>query len=525
MWIGIGNSIFRFGEGVNWSAYWATRTPSDLVLTVVSDTRIDGAFTINGTGQDGHKVYISTDNVTFTLLDTLTGTDNTFSKTGLTAGTHYWFKVSAYKGTNESSYCVERDDVTFPTILLDSNTVLFSNPVESNITKDSSNRVGQVTSIIGVNNLVQGTQASKPLWNMVETLRFDGTDDFIQTALITFAQPAYLYFVGKQQSWTLNDRVVDGGPGGNAIALNQGFVNPGMYLNAGTPWPDIIYNNNMELHRNFVVRVLYSGVNSKIKINALAAVTANAGTNAPNGITLGATRQGTGVWWNGEIKGFIARKSSDSDANSDIIYNYLLEKYFTGRNVNMVWEGHSMINLVEVDGDIPVTDYTESKLYENYNLKLRHSCNVAVGGATIANIVTRYATSVAANKNTTTGVKNYLVIWIGCNEIHGGMSGSDAYDALHTYVDQTITDGWIPIIITMTKYAADSTTERDAYNNLIKANTDWQYIVDVDQIPELIDNTNETYFNADHIHLISAGSERLANTLYQKIYQAIEDNN
>lgn len=102
-WI-IGKGIgvpFRLGGSGLGSTYWLTRTPSDLVLTVVSDVRIDGTFTINGTGQDGHKVYISTDNTTFTLLATLIGTDNTFSATGLTA-TLYYVKVTAYKGSSES---------------------------------------------------------------------------------------------------------------------------------------------------------------------------------------------------------------------------------------------------------------------------------------------------------------------------------------------------------------------------------------------------------------------------------------
>lgn len=89
-------------SGINWSSYWATRTPSGLVVTDISDSEIDGTFTINGTGMDGHYVYISTDNITFTLNQTLTGADNTFQTTGLTANTIYYFYIKAYKGTHES---------------------------------------------------------------------------------------------------------------------------------------------------------------------------------------------------------------------------------------------------------------------------------------------------------------------------------------------------------------------------------------------------------------------------------------
>lgn len=75
--------------------------PSNLVLTVVSDTEIDGTFTEGSTNQDGFRVYISTDNVTFTEKTTVLS--GSFSATGLTANTLYYFKIVAYKGINESN--------------------------------------------------------------------------------------------------------------------------------------------------------------------------------------------------------------------------------------------------------------------------------------------------------------------------------------------------------------------------------------------------------------------------------------
>ena len=86
--------------GINWDSWWSTRTPSNPVLTVVNETRIDGTFTINGTGQDGHKVYISTNNIDFIYKCDAVG--NAFSAIGLSAGTRYYFYIVAYKGTHES---------------------------------------------------------------------------------------------------------------------------------------------------------------------------------------------------------------------------------------------------------------------------------------------------------------------------------------------------------------------------------------------------------------------------------------
>lgn len=79
--------------------------PSNLSLIAISSTQINGTFDINGTGQTGHKVYVSMDGVNYSLNQTLTGSDNTFSVTGLTAGATYYFKVVAYQGYFPSPAC------------------------------------------------------------------------------------------------------------------------------------------------------------------------------------------------------------------------------------------------------------------------------------------------------------------------------------------------------------------------------------------------------------------------------------
>ena len=91
-----------------------TWVPSDLFVTTVSSTRIDGGFTINDLGQTGHKVYISTYGSTYSLLTTLDNVTSTFSSTGLTEGTRYYFKVCAYTGSLLSDFCAPANDCTIP---------------------------------------------------------------------------------------------------------------------------------------------------------------------------------------------------------------------------------------------------------------------------------------------------------------------------------------------------------------------------------------------------------------------------
>lgn len=80
--------------------------PTLLSATAISDVRIDLAWTVNSTNRDGHRIYISTDNVTFTLKGTVLGATAVYSATGLTSATTYYFKVVAYEGTTESTAAI-----------------------------------------------------------------------------------------------------------------------------------------------------------------------------------------------------------------------------------------------------------------------------------------------------------------------------------------------------------------------------------------------------------------------------------
>jgi hypothetical protein len=97
----IGNSVgIPFGGGKSWSAYWATRYPSNVVVTVLSSTSIRVTHTNNGT-QDftGISYEISpSDQLHFT--ENTTAAPGTTSKdiTGLTADTLYYVRLRYYKG-------------------------------------------------------------------------------------------------------------------------------------------------------------------------------------------------------------------------------------------------------------------------------------------------------------------------------------------------------------------------------------------------------------------------------------------
>ena len=75
--------------------------PSNLVLTVDSDTQITATFESTSANQEGYRLYISTDGMTFT--EKTTGTGLSLVASGLTANTLYYFYVVAYLGSIEST--------------------------------------------------------------------------------------------------------------------------------------------------------------------------------------------------------------------------------------------------------------------------------------------------------------------------------------------------------------------------------------------------------------------------------------
>jgi len=73
-------------------------SPSNLALTVLSDTSIQLDWTIGSTNQDGCHIYDSSN----TLVATVTGTTATKTLTGLTAGVTEGYYVKIFKGSQES---------------------------------------------------------------------------------------------------------------------------------------------------------------------------------------------------------------------------------------------------------------------------------------------------------------------------------------------------------------------------------------------------------------------------------------
>ena len=86
--------------------------PSSLTATAVSASRIDLAWTNNATSYDFLVVERSEDNVNYFAVQTLSQGVSSWSDTGLSASTQYYYRVRAYKGVLNSAYSNTADATT-----------------------------------------------------------------------------------------------------------------------------------------------------------------------------------------------------------------------------------------------------------------------------------------------------------------------------------------------------------------------------------------------------------------------------
>ena len=80
----------------------APDAPTGLTATPASTTQINLAWTDNATNETGYKVYRSTNGVDYSELDDIAVNSVTYNDTTISAGTLYYYKVSAYNGGGES---------------------------------------------------------------------------------------------------------------------------------------------------------------------------------------------------------------------------------------------------------------------------------------------------------------------------------------------------------------------------------------------------------------------------------------
>ena len=340
------------GMGHKWTLL-NLKEPTSLTATMVSDVRIDLAFTVNDTNQDGSRIYISTDGITYTEKGTVSGSTATYQATELTAFTLYYFKVVAYKGTKESAHSNIASDITnYPSVINTDTLAWYDSQQLDSLVKDEAGLVYIWNDKLAggtVTRLVQATNAKKPTWTSNGIL-FNGTSNSMLTGAMTYPQPSFIYMLVRVISWEILDTLFDGGAFAKGF-LMESTASPKLSVNAGTYSAE---SSDLVLGDWTVLRVYFNGANSKFIVNDNAPITGNFGANVMNGFTLGASR-GDIRFANMEVDQVILRSSDVGEAD---IYSYLkkksemnmsqfLQKYYTEtmndyNQLNVVMAGDSI---------------------------------------------------------------------------------------------------------------------------------------------------------------------------------------
>lgn len=139
-------------------------------------------------------------------------------------------------------------------------------------------------------HVVAATDAKRPsrkdgIQNGLPIARFDGSDDYLEHNAYARTAPRTLYVVFKQRAWTSNSGIVDCRSDAQRFLLEQN-------ANSGDvrPYSGIQVTNELAMGTAAfgIVCAVFNGASSRWRLNAGAAETGNIGSDAGNGIVIGA---------------------------------------------------------------------------------------------------------------------------------------------------------------------------------------------------------------------------------------------
>lgn len=229
----------------------------------------------------------------------------------------------------------EEEPEAYPSILDDTHTVAwYISDSTANMTRDGNNLVSSWGDETANNHdLVEATTDYQPLWTATGIVFNHGNQvgetyhnwDRLRVSF-AYDQPAMVYMVIRQLSWTADDYIMDGYNVDN-LSLYQNGTTPDLKTYAGTASAS---NSNLALNTWGILRIKYDGANSSFQVNKTSAITTNIGTNDPEGITLGRPGNIDSNYGHFEVAEIIFRDVLDGSTDADAIYDYLNTKYSLG---------------------------------------------------------------------------------------------------------------------------------------------------------------------------------------------------
>lgn len=138
-------------------------------------------------------------------------------------------------------------------------------------------------------DLLQATDTNRPSAESDGTILFDGVDNYLQTATFTYPQPATIYALGRQVTYTTNDQPFCGFS--TAPFWSQSGGTPAIVINPGSAAG--ASNSDWIVNVYAALATIADDTSSLIQINNGTPTTGGSGTAAMAGFTLGARGNAT----------------------------------------------------------------------------------------------------------------------------------------------------------------------------------------------------------------------------------------
>ena len=167
-------------------------------------------------------------------------------------------------------------------------------------------------------HLKQATGTNQPALQADNSILFDGVDNFLKCDAFTLAQPETVYILGKQITWTGNDRWWEAEAAGGGMIF-QRTATPQVGANAGAT----IGNISLTLETYGVISTVLNGASSLIQLNNGTPATGDAGAGDMSGFTLASTGAGSN-FGNIQAKEVIVYPAAHAAATRARVISYLM---------------------------------------------------------------------------------------------------------------------------------------------------------------------------------------------------------
>jgi len=229
------------------------------------------------------------------------------------------------------------------------------------ITKDESDIVSRWNDQLGSgHDFITGNC----LWSVTDGMKFNAIDQYLKTAQWVIAlQPFMVYMLVRQNSWT-SGKCIFNGYTASTCGVKQYADIEGCFIRAGAG-SDSNLNYGLGLEEWGVIRVLYDGANSFLKVNDSVPINGTSagptywdcGAHEPLGFCIGAFSNGTNPS-KIDVQGIIICKATQSEADEEAINTYFKNEYMSkyrfdsgklvfgwdGDLMNYIWTGHSILH-------------------------------------------------------------------------------------------------------------------------------------------------------------------------------------